>query len=817
MDIMEIYFKESPTLISQFNKNDFVRFIENFPEPICILTLKEGQYPDRFIYANEAAVKLTGMDMEDICTYSWEDMFEVPSDSDFDALEKEHRSKAHKADSTPLKRNLEGKSLKVTGHAIELEDGERYLILTIIDVTEHRDTRNELKKSKQEFESLFYYNPNLVFAINPKGNFTNFNEAGLKMLKYSFEEINGMDFRKLIVPEDLQLTKDSFFEVLKGKTAEFQISVFDSEGTVLNIDITAVPTIIDGEVMEIICIARDITEQIRIERLLKESEQRYRALFDHNVDPVITFDLEGNFLVVNEATEKLMGVAAENLIGKPFLPFIDKQKQKETIANFQKVHSGLPHQYETSLHNQKGEQVLLHITVIPVFIDSKLSAIHCIGKDITNIKHNEEKANYMAHHDLLTGIGNQRLFREDLLRIIETQTLEIGNSAVLLVDLDRFKFVNDYLGHEMGDALLRQVSDRLVKIMGEEGTVYRYAGDEFTIIMQDINEDKVLLKAKALISEIGEPFDLDGFEAILTASIGISLFPKHSTDIKGLMRASDHAMYYAKRQGRNNYQIYNTQIEGLSKTDLRMETLLHKALEKQEFVLHYQLQYDASTDEISGIEALLRWDSKDLGMVSPIDFIPLAEETGMIVSIGEWVMWEACRQNKEWQRQGLPPVPVSVNLSLRQFYQTDLVEKIELILKETKLDPKYLELEITETIAMQPDIAIQVLNELKSLGVLIAMDDFGTGYSSLNYLRRFPIDHLKIDKSFVQGIQQDEEDRSIIETIITLGHNLSMPVIAEGVETEEQANLLKYYKCDMFQGYLFSRPLPAEMIPAMFK
>lgn len=814
---MEIYFNDSPILDSKFNKSDFVRFIENFPEPICILTLKEGQYPDRFIYANEAAVKLTGMGMEDICLYSWEDMFGIPSDSAFEALSMKHRSKVHKAESSPLKKNLEGKALKVTGHAIELEDGERYLILTIIDVTEHKDTQNKLKKSKREFESLFYQNPDIVFTINPKGNLTNINASGLRILKYSFNEIASMSFRRLIVPKDIQLTKDYFFEVLKGNTAEFEISFFDSEGTILNLDITAVPTILDGEVVEVICVARDITEQIRMEDLLKESEQRYRALFDHNIDPVITFDLKGRFLVVNEATEKILGVAAEELIGKPFLPFIDKHKQKETIANFQKVHSGHPHQYETSLHNQKGEQVLLHITVIPIFTERKLAAVHCIGKDITNIRRNEEKANFMAYHDMLTGLGNQRLFREDLRRIIETQASNKPNSAVLLVDLDRFKFINDYLGHEMGDALLRQVSERLGKVMGLDGTVYRYAGDEFTIIMQGINEHKVLLKAQALISKIGEAFDLDGFEAILTASIGISLFPKHSTDIKGLMRASDHAMYYAKRQGRNNYQIYNAQIEGLSKTDLHMETLLHKALDKQEFVLYYQPQYDAITHKISGIEALLRWNSKDLGMVAPVDFIPLAEETGMIVPIGEWVMREACSQNKEWQRRGLPPVPVSVNLSLRQFYQTDLVEKVELILTETKLDPKYLELEITETIAMQPDIAIRVLNELKSIGVLIAMDDFGTGYSSLNYLRRFPIDHLKIDKAFVQDIQRDEEDRSIIATIIALGHNLNMPVIAEGVETEEQANLLKNYKCDMFQGYLFSRPLPAEMIPDKFK
>lgn len=815
--MMEIFYNESSTLNSKFSKSDFVRFIENFPEPICILTLKERQYPDQFIYANGAAVKLTGMDQGDICLYNWEDMFGVPSDSDFEALKSEHSSKLHKADSSPLKRNLEGRALKVSGHAIELEDGNRYLILTIIDVTEHQDTRNKLKKSTREFESLFYHNPDIVFTINPEGIFTNSNATGLKILKYSYDEITSMSFRNLIVPEDLDVTNDYFFEVLKGNTAEFKISVINREGSVFNIDITAVPTILDGEVVEVICVARDITEQIRIENLLKESEQRYRALFEHNIDPVITFDLEGNFLVVNDATEKILGVPSEELIGKPFLPFIDKNKQMETIANFQKVQSGRPHQYETSLHNHKGEHVLLHITVIPVFIESKLSAVHCIGKDITNIKRNEDKANFMAYHDMLTGLGNQRLFQKDLRSVIETQTSEKHNSAVLMIDLDRFKFINDYLGHETGDALLQQVSERLVKIMGHDGTVYRYAGDEFTIIMQNINESKVLLKAQTLISEIGKHFDLDGFEAILTASIGISLFPKHASDIKGLMRASDHAMYYAKRQGRNNYQMYNAQIDGLSKTDLHMETLLHKALDKQEFVLFYQPQYDAVTHEVSGIEALLRWNSKDLGMVSPADFIPLAEETGMIVPIGEWVIREACSQNKEWQRQGLPPVPVSVNLSLRQFYQTDLVEKVGLILKETKLDPKYLELEITETIAMQPDIAIHVLNELKAIGVLIAMDDFGTGYSSLNYLRRFPIDHLKIDKAFVQGIQQDEEDRSIIATIIALGHNLNMPVIAEGVETEEQANLLKSYKCDMFQGYLYSRPLPAEMIPAKFK
>ena len=365
--------------------------------------------------------------------------------------------------------------------------------------------------------------------------------------------------------------------------------------------------------------------------------------------------------------------------------------------------------------------------------------------------------------------------------------------------------------------LLTKVANRINVIVKDKGKVYRYAGDEFTIILENTDDVDFQRIAREVVEEIAKPIDLEGFETVVTASIGISVFPRDSKDAEGLLRMADHAMYYAKRQGRNNYQIYANNTMGHTTNNLKMETLLHKALEKKELYLHYQPQVNAITKKIGGMEALLRWENDSLGVVSPVDFIPLAEETGMIIPIGEWVIFEACRQNKEWQKQGLPTVPVSVNLSLRQFYQTDLVEKISLILMETELDPEFLELEITESSAVQADTAIQVLNDLKALGIKIAIDDFGTGYSSLNHLRRFPIDHLKIDRAFVKDLQKDEDDRSIIATIIALGHSLKLEVIAEGVETPEQVEFLESLSCDMLQGYLFSKPIEARAIPEVFR
>ncbi|AYC30529.1 EAL and GGDEF domain-containing protein [Paenisporosarcina cavernae] len=790
-----------------FHHEDFHLLLEKFPEPICILSTDEDEKPHQFIYANKRTEELFGFSADFICTYTWEEMFGIPRDADLQKFSDKSQNTPYEYKESPLEETMKGKSLKINIREVEGVEKKKYIVMTIIDTTEHQKTRNELKRTTSEFESLFLYNPDILFSIDKTGLFTNMNVAGLTRLSYSTEEIGKTSFRDLIVKEHLDRTNQHFYEVIKGNVQEFQICIQDKFKNPFPIDVTAVPIIIDQEITGLIGIARDISESIALDEKLRASEESYRALFDHNIDPVLTFDLEGNFLAVNEATETILGVQRDQLIGEPFLPFIDPELHEETWNHFSNVLKGQPYQYETSLHNADGEQVLLHITLIPAMFNDTITHIHCIGKDVTHLRKHEELMEYMAYHDNLTGLGNQRLFSKTLQQLIDERV----PCSVWIVDLDRFKFVNDHLGHEAGDRLLTDTANRIQSLIAEFGTIYRYGGDEFAILIRDIPDEELTNLAKKIGLEIAKPYNLNGFHSVVTASLGISKFPIHGSDQHSLVRAADHAMYHAKRQGRNAFQLYNNGISGLATSDFKMESLLREAIEKKEFVLHYQPQYDVKTLEIHGVETLIRWNSKELGMVSPADFIPLAEETGTIVEIGEWVIKEACRQNVEWQRRGLMHVPVSVNLSLRQFYQVNLVDKIAAILQETGLAPELLMLEITESIAMQEDIAIQVLQDLKALGVLIAMDDFGTGYSSLKYLHSFPIDHLKIDQAFTQNLE-NKEGLAIVTTIINLGKSLGICTVAEGVETSEQSNVLKELGCDIYQGYYYGKPLEAQAL-----
>ncbi|MFC4355529.1 EAL domain-containing protein [Chryseomicrobium palamuruense] len=682
-----------------------------------------------------------------------------------------------------------------------------FFVLTIVDATDHYQTKEKLRVTLSEFESLFKYNPNIVYMIDKEGHFTNFNDAGLKILGYSREEIIGMSYQEVTVPADLERTYNHFLKVLDGHVENFFITMKDKKGIAISVEITAVPIIIDGKVTGVIGTAQDITDRLSMEQQIKESVESNRAFFYYNIDPVITYDLEGRFITFNKTTEELLGVQPEELAGQSFLPFIDEEVREQTWNHFQQVLKGQPYQYETIARNKDNEIIYLHVTLIPAFVNNELTHIHCIGKDITLQKRHDEVMRYMAYHDNLTGLGNRRLFNEDLRKSIQ-QGQEL---AVWIVDLDRFKFINDNLGHEAGDQLLTSFAERLQKVVGDKGSVYRFGGDEFAVLTPHFSELEVKVLAMEVVCAVGKSFEIDGFTTVLTASIGIGVYPRHGVDEKEIVRAADHAMYHAKKYGRNNFQVYSSDIEGLAHSDLRMEALLHEALENKEFVLHYQPQYRADTKELHGIEALIRWNNKELGMVTPAAFIPVAEETGMIVPIGEWVLEEACRQNVTWQNAGMNPLPVSVNLSLRQFYQSDLVEKIKAILTSTGLPPEYLMLEITETIAMQEDIATGILQELKTLGVKIAMDDFGTGYSSLKYLQNFSIDHIKIDKAFVNNLFT-KEGRAIVATIISLGHHLDITVVAEGVETPAQVAELKQLGCHVFQGYYFSRPLPPDLL-----
>ncbi len=425
----------------------------------------------------------------------------------------------------------------------------------------------------------------------------------------------------------------------------------------------------------------------------------------------------------------------------------------------------------------------------------------------------EATIRYQAHHDLLTGLPNRVQFSDRLPAAISSARRHQQMLAVLFLDLDRFKTINDTLGHAIGDQLLQYVAERLTDCLREGDLVARWGGDEFTLLLPDIIElDDVTTIAQRILSALKPAFHLEGHELYITSSIGIALYPHHGKDVPTLLKHADAALYRVKEQGRNSYQLYTPDINFQASELLALENRLHHALARREFVVHYQPQVNIHTHQVGCVEALVRWQHPEIGLISPGTFIPLAEENGLIVPIGEWILQTACAQNKLWQDQGLPKLRISVNLSARQFQQPNLVEQVAKALADTGLDPQYLELEITETMVMQNvTFASDMLQSLRKMGVQIAMDDFGSGYSSLAYLKKFPLHTLKTDQSFVKDLAAGSEDAAIISAILTLGRGLNLTVVVEGVETQTQLDLLRSLHCTEIQGYLFSPPLSAEL------
>jgi diguanylate cyclase (GGDEF)-like protein len=429
--------------------------------------------------------------------------------------------------------------------------------------------------------------------------------------------------------------------------------------------------------------------------------------------------------------------------------------------------------------------------------------------DITARKESDERIRYLATHDGLTTLPNRVMFSQLLSVAIQTARRYQRNFAVLFIDLDRFKTVNDTLGHEAGDKLLQEIATRLTGCLRASDVVARLGGDEFVVLVQEVNEtEEVGMVARKILSAVLQPVVISGQECRVTGSIGICMYPDGGQDEQSLMKNADIAMYLAKEEGKNNFQFYSPNIKIESLERLTLETSLRRALERGEFFLHYQAKLEFKTNRITGVEALLRWQHPDLGMVGPTRFIPIAEETGLIVPIGRWVLQTACAQNVAWQREGLPPVCMAVNLSARQFVDENFLKDITAALEGSGMNPELLELELTESMVMQnPERAAKLLAAIKRLGVRIAIDDFGVGYSSLAQIKRFPIDTLKVDRSFIRDLAENAEDRAITEAIIAMGKTLSLTVVAEGVETQEQQAFLSEHACDEMQGYYFSKPI----------
>lgn len=425
---------------------------------------------------------------------------------------------------------------------------------------------------------------------------------------------------------------------------------------------------------------------------------------------------------------------------------------------------------------------------------------------------------FHANYDFLTGLPNLRLFSETFQNRIESAAKHDSSIAILFIDLDRFKWINDTYGHSVGDYFLKETSNRITHTLEANELGSRIGGDEFILLLLGYSQETIAEKAEQISTLLSQPLLYEGQEISVTPSIGISLFPENGDSVETLVKHADIAMYRAKEQGRNNYQFYACEMEDAIVRRAVLENGIRKALERNEFILYYQPQIDLETKKIVGLEALVRWIHPEHGLISPVEFIPIAEETGLIVPIGEWILQTACEQAKLWQVQGFPKLRISVNLSARQVQQKNLVEKISSILKTSELEPELLELEITESIAMyNEEYVINKLLSLKKIGIKIAIDDFGTGYSSLNYLNKFPIDTLKIDRSFVNQIKNTTDNQEIITTIIVMARNLKLKVIAEGVETVEQLRFLEEQQCNEVQGFYFSKPLTVEGIQALLK
>ena len=517
---------------------------------------------------------------------------------------------------------------------------------------------------------------------------------------------------------------------------------------------------------------------------------------------------------VNPAFERITGYSRQEVLGRnPRLLQGTDLAQPELITVRAALHDQRPCHVVLRNYRKDGSMYWNELDIAPVRNDAGTVA-HYIGvhSDITDAKTHQDELARQANHDSLTGLPNRNLLWDRIDRAC-ARTQRYGDfAAVAFLDLDNFKVVNDGLGHSLGDHLLRAVAARLESSLRSMDTVARMGGDEFVLVLSDHKSaQSVAGELRRIVESFSQPFAVDGRDVFITASIGVALYPQDAKDPESLMTSAELAMYRAKESGRNTYQLYTAEMQTRVTERLALEGKLRRALERGEFSLDYQPQVDLRSNRIFGCEALIRWNEADLGVVSPARYIPLAEETGLIVPIGEWVLRTACLQNKAWQNAGLPAVTMAVNISARQFREKNLLQVVAKILAETGLDPTQLELEVTESVIMHD--AQQVIASLQSfrdMGTRLSVDDFGTGYSSLSYLKRFPVDRLKIDQSFVRDISTDADDAAIAQAVITLGHTMNLRVIAEGVETPEQLAFLRRNQCDEMQGYLFGKPMPAD-------
>ena len=689
---------------------------------------------------------------------------------------------------------------------------------------ERKQAEEKLRESEERIRLLLEAAGEGIYGLDCDGNTTFINPTAARMLGWDVAALVGQPMHALLHhtrPDGSPYPKEEcpICAAFKdGSVHHLDDEVFwRKDGSSFPVEYTSTPIREDGKLAGAVVVFKDITER----KQAKAQMAKLSNALEQTADSVMITDNTGIIEYVNPAFEDTTGFTRVEAIGKK--PNIVKSG-KHDLAFYKQL-------WETILRGEVFRDVLINRkkdgslyyeekTITPLKdIQGNITHFISTGKDITERMQTQERLHYLAHHDVLTELPNRVLFMDRLEHALLRARWSQRLVAVLFLDMDRFKNINDTLGHDVGDRMLQAFGARLRECVREGDTVARLGGDEFAIVLEDVaNMDDVPATAKKILQAFEQPFHDEGRELFVTGSIGISLHPNDGLDAHTLLKNADTAMYRAKDTGRNNYHFYSADMSAKAFERLALETSLRHALERQEFLLYYQPQVDLDTSKIVGVEALLRWQHPDLGLVSPAEFIPLLEDTGLIVPVGEWVLQAACTQAMDWCKAGFSPISLAVNLSGRQFSTPNLTDVINRVLENTGFDPARLELEITESVIMgNAQETIDTLGTLGKMGIRFAIDDFGTGYSSLSYLKRFPINTLKIDYSFIHDITIDPDDAAIVTTIVAMAHNLNLKVVAEGVETKDEFAFLRACGCDYMQGYLFSRPVPASAFKVLLE
>lgn len=661
----------------------------------------------------------------------------------------------------------------------------------------------------------------IIAITDPKGIIKYVNDKFCEISKYEEQELIGQDHK--IVNSGYHpksFFKEMYRTIANGEVWRGEIRNVAKDGNLYWVYTTIVPFLNDqGKPTQYLSIRTDITDRKRAEMELQIAlENDFRNTIKNIQNSLYKLEKckDGSmiFTFIEGKLSNKLGFTTESIGGLTLHEILDPEIANYIYPYFERAFEG-----EMSSFEIEFESLIFYNEISPIIKDGVIKEIVGSAIDITDLKKSLELNVFLAHHDSLTSLPNRRSFEKKLSEVLLEAKEKKHPVALLYLDFDRFKYINDTFGSPFGDQVLKEISSRLKQCCSDDSFLARLGGDQFMILITDvISFEEAFIVADKILELANQPFFIQDYEIHLTASIGISMYPIDGDTPEKLMVNSGQALYRAKEKGKNNYQLYSAELDGLRNRTITLENKLRKAISNKEFELFYQPIINLNTNKVVAVEALIRWFDPENGVVSPAEFIPLAEETGLIVPIGEWVIREACRQNKNWQAKGYPPFIMSINLSVRQFLADNLMHVIQSALKENELEPMFLNVEITESMAIQNlEQNNEKIHNLIESGLSLSLDDFGTGYSSLSYLKHIPVDYLKIDRSFIKDIQHNVQDIEIVRAIIGIAHSLNLTVIAEGVETAEQVEILKSLKCDETQGYYFSKPLPAVELEAILR